>query len=171
MEKQLNSEDIRKMKQSNTMSVAEYRQKMQSSGRSVKHGSPEHDAQVQVFQWAELMSNKYPELKLLMAIPNGAFYGTGNNRGMWAIAKKMKAEGVRKGVPDIFLPIPVMDVANSYMKAGLWIEMKAGKNKPKEEQKWWLEQLDEYGYRVEVCYGFQEAVDVISSYLRINLDE
>lgn len=148
------------------MSVAEYKKKMQGSGRSVKHGSPEHDAQVEVFQWAELMSNKYEELKLLMAIPNGASYGGGGGR--WNIAKRMKAEGVRSGVPDIFLPIPVVFPAEGLVKAGCWIEMKAGKNKLTPEQTWWMDRLSEYGYRTAICYSAKEAITALSEYLRLD---
>jgi len=146
------------IKSKNVMSIEEYRKK--TSSKSKKRGSPEHDEQVRVFEWAEVMSNKCPELELLMAIPNGAYYG-----GHWSVAHKMKAEGVKKGVPDIFLPVGRCDDDNEY---GLWIEMKVGYNKTSDEQDWWLGKLEDQGYRVRVCYGYEEAVEEICDYLNLN---
>ena len=155
---------------SDTMSVQEYLAMQGGSGK--KKGSPEHDEQVKVFEWAEIASLKFPALKMLLAIPNGAFYG-----GHWSVANKMKAEGVKKGVPDIFLPVKKIDVglevvvndelSEQFGKVwcGLWIEMKAGKNKPSEQQKWWLEQLEKQGYVTRVCYSAEEAIDEIAEYL------
>ncbi|MDD4381748.1 MAG: VRR-NUC domain-containing protein [Candidatus Dojkabacteria bacterium] len=152
-----------------TMTIDEYKALQGKSGK--KKATPEHDEQVALFYWAELNSNKIPSLKLLMAIPNGASYGGGGGR--WNIAKRMKDEGVKKGVPDVFLPVPMMYMDENTneigkVSAGLWIEMKAGKNKTSDEQDWWIEQLREAGYRVEVCYSSQEAIDVITDYLDLN---
>lgn len=144
---------------SNTMSVQEYLAMQGKSGK--KKGSPEHDEQVKVFEWASIMSNKIPELQLLMAIPNGAFYG-----GHWSVANKMKAEGVKSGVPDIFLPIVKERSELAYeVDSGLWIEMKAGKNKPSDEQRWWLKELEKQGYVTRVCYSAEEAIEEIENYL------
>lgn len=54
----------------------------------------EHWEQVQLFEWSENL----PELKLMHAIPNG---GKRDIR----VALKLKEEGVKPGVPDIFLPL------------------------------------------------------------------
>ena len=48
---------------------------------------------------------------------------------------------------------------------GLYIEMKAGKNKPSKEQKEWINSLQEEGYAACVCYGWLEAREVIEKYL------
>jgi len=146
---------------SDTMSVQEYLAMQGSGGR--KKGSPEHDEQVKVFEWAEITSLKFPALKMLLAIPNGAFYG-----GHWSVANRMKAEGVKKGVPDIFLPVSTNELED--YKCGLWIEMKAGKNKPSEQQKWWLEQLEKQGYVTRVCYSAEDAIEEIEDYLSFNQD-
>ena len=118
----------------------------------------EHQHQVALFQWAKMMSSKYPELQLLFAIPNESF---GSNK--WAIIrmKYLKAEGLKPGVPDVFLPVPRGGFH------GLFIEMKVGKRKPTEKQRWWIENLKKQGYKVEVCYSFQEARDLLLEYLGI----
>jgi len=147
------------------MTVAEYL--AQQNKQKPKREHPEHDEQVALFLWAELNKRKIPALELLLAIPNGAFYG-----GHWSVARRMKEEGVKKGVPDVFLPMPMIymdkDKNVTSVNAGLWIEMKSGKNRPSPEQKWWIEKLRAVGYRVEVCYSCDEAIDVINDYLDIN---
>ena len=145
------------------MTVAEYRKRKEGSK---KKGSPEHDEQVFLFEWANIMANKYPELKFLFAIPNGG------QRNV-VVATRMKAEGVKSGVPDVFLPVPFSRANKSTgeiedLKAGLWIEMKVGSNKPSANQKEWLDFLEESGYQVEVCYSGREAVNTIIDYLMLD---
>lgn len=135
---------------SETMSVQEYRERMSSS--KTKRQDHEHQEQVYLFNWAAIMEGRYPELALLFAIPNG-----GQRHVL--VAMKMKAEGVKSGVPDLFLPV----ARGNYH--GLFIEMKAGKNKTSEKQNEWIEKLTKQGYMVEVCYGSEEAQDLLISYL------
>mgnify|MGYP000941618928 FL=1 len=152
------------MKKNNTMTVAEFRAMQGKKGS--KRSTPEHDEQVALFFWAELNKNKVPELELLLAIPNGAYYG-----GHWSVANRMKEEGVKKGVPDIFLPVPMTYLNEGQvvgMKAGLWIEMKAGKNKTSPDQDWWIGKLRDMGYRVEVCYSAEDAIKIIKEYLDLS---
>jgi hypothetical protein len=119
----------------------------------------EHGHQAAIFCWAQ--QSGIEELKWLFAVPNG-FYGTAAQKS------KMKAEGLRPGVPDIWLPVPMrfMDdngVRNNY--CGLVIELKVGKNKPSTEQQEWIDYLNDNGYRAIVCYGWESARDTILMYL------
>ena len=114
----------------------------------------EHDEQVALFQRIKLLANKYPELHLLFAIPNGG------HRHL-AVAKKLKAEGVKAGVPDLCLPVPKGQFH------GLWIEMKVKPNRTTQSQRKWLTALHEQGYKTKVCYGQDEAWDCIMEYLDI----
>ena len=123
--------------------------------------SPEHDEQRALFSWAALMSKQIPELAYLFAVPNGA-------RTSMSVAKKLKAEGLKAGVPDIFLPVPKVDFwetkdGNDYH--GLWIEMKAAKGKLSADQKRWITFLESQGYKCCVCYSWLQAKDVILTYL------
>ena len=148
----------------NIMTIAEYKALQGKKGG--KRSTPEHDEQVALFFWAELNKNKVPELELLLAIPNGAYYG-----GHWSVANRMKEEGVKKDVPDIFLPVPMTYLNEGQvvgMKAGLWIEMKAGKNKTSPDQDWWIGKLRDMGYRVEVCYSAEDAIKIIKEYLDLS---
>lgn len=77
-----------------------------------------------------------------------------------AIVKAKKA-GARKGVPDLFLPVP----CGQYH--GLYIEMKrikGGKLYP--EQKDWLKNLSDLGYMAVICKGHEEAIAVIIEYMK-----
>lgn len=110
--------------------------------------------QVRVINWARAYAADFPELKLLFHIPNG---GSRNRLE----AQNLKAQGVKAGVPDLFLPVPMGKFH------GLFIEMKFGKNKTTEKQDWWLEELKAQGYETDICYGADEAMDTIAGYLGI----
>ena len=108
-----------------------------------------------LFQWAGLAEQQYPELKLLHHIPNG-----GKRDARTAV--NLKREGVKAGVPDICLPV----ARGQYH--GLYIELKAGKNKTSTKQKEWLNALSKEGYATKVCYGWVEARETIEGYLSLN---
>jgi hypothetical protein len=116
----------------------------------------EHGHQAAIFCWAQ--QSGIEELKWLFAVPNG-FYGTAAQKS------KMKAEGLRPGVPDIWLPVPINDAGVWLGYHGLVIELKVGKNKATDEQKKWLDYLSNSGYRCALCYGWESARDVILEYL------
>lgn len=112
----------------------------------------EEQMQADVFQWAEWQSKKHPELAYMFHIPNGGYRHK-------ATAARMKRAGQKAGVPDIFLP------ASRGAKHGLFIELKAGKNKPTEKQKEYIAFLNKQGYAAAVCFSFDEAINVILNYL------
>lgn len=121
------------------------------------HGS-ESEEQQALFQWAVMMKKRFPELSLLYHIPNGGARSKGT-------AGRLKAEGVKSGVPDVCLPV----ARGKYH--GLYIEMKVGNNKPTQNQIIWIDALINQGYQAKVCYGWQEASNVIERYLRGMDDE
>ena len=69
------------------------------------------------------------------------------------------------GVPDLCLPVP----AGGFH--GLYIEMKFGKNKPTEKQRWWLEQLEKQGYKAVVCWSAESVIKEIITYLGVKESE
>ena len=87
--------------------------------RTVNMRQLERAEQIALFTWAAWQSSKYPELKLMFAIPNG-----GSRHPIEAV--NLKTSGVKAGGPDIFLP-----VARGEYKC-LWVEMKSEKGKKKE---------------------------------------
>ena len=113
----------------------------------------EAQEQTWLMQWARYAAIKWPELDLLYHCPNGG----GRSK---VEAARLKAQGVKPGVPDLCLPVS----RGGYH--GLYIELKRQKHGTLSlEQKEWIERLIVQGYRVEVCHGFQEAADVIEDYL------
>lgn len=108
--------------------------------------------QMALFQWANIATQKYPDLKLMHHVPNG---GKRDAR----TATSLKRQGVKAGVPDIVLPVG----RGGYF--GLYIELKTGKNKTTVKQQEWIRKLQDNNYCVEVCYGWLEARDVIEKYL------
>lgn len=114
----------------------------------------EAEEQTQIFDWAMYMAKEKPELEMLYHVPNG---GKRDIR----VAKKLKREGVKAGVPDIVLPV----ARGGYH--GLYIELKVGKNKPTTLQKEWLEKLEQEGYYATWCVGSKHAIEVIENYLQM----
>ena len=114
----------------------------------------EAQEQTWLMQWANAMSVlRYPELELLHHIANG---GSRNK----IEGRHLKEQGVKAGVPDMFLPV----AKNGWH--GLYIEMKrtvGGVVSP--EQKRWIDKLRMQKYRVEVCKGFHAAADIIEAYM------
>ena len=112
----------------------------------------ESDEQQALFRWSKLMQAQYPELSLLHAI------GNGGKRNVIE-ATRMKREGVKAGVSDIFLP-----VARSGFH-GLYIELKVKGGKLSEPQEWWITETTKQGYYSVVCVGWVEASEILKGYL------
>lgn len=115
----------------------------------------ESQEQQNLFKAIAYMQNTYPELKWLYHVPNGGLRDI-------RVAKKLKAEGVKSGVPDLVLPIP------RYPFHGLYIEMKKTKGgRVSKDQREWLDFLKEQNYMVEVAKGCDEALEILMEYLKL----
>ena len=114
----------------------------------------EHQEQTALFKWAALAAKSYPGLELMFAVPNGSRCNIG-------AAVKLKAEGVKKGIPDVFLPVPWGG------KPGLFIEMKRVRGgQLSSAQKEVIGTLRAWGYAVEVCPGFEADKTAIEEYFK-----
>lgn len=110
-------------------------------------------------------ANAVPELRWLHAIGNGG--SRGDNATSRAIrGGQMKAEGVKAGVADCFLPV------RRGVWPGLYIEMKkpsvrtkSGEGGLSVEQKEFRDFVQSQGYGWVVCYDWMEAVAIIKQYL------
>ena len=109
----------------------------------------ESHIQISCVRWFRL---RYPK-KIIFAIPNGG------KRGI-ITATIMKNEGVLAGIPDLFIPEPTHDYH------GLFIEMKKPKGIISPAQKEIIKDLKDRNYRVEVCYSFDEFIQIVDNYLR-----
>jgi len=113
---------------------------------SVSKTSPsEHSEQVGFINWFRV---KYPNV-LIFAIPNG-------EKRAITVAKRLKAEGVVRGIPDLLIP-----------QWTLWVEMKrisGGRLSP--EQKAMIQYLEGIGQKVIVAKGAADASKQILEYLK-----
>lgn len=126
----------------------------------------QHEAADQraLFYWMWANRGKHKALSLAYAIPNGGL----RNK---AVAGKLKAEGVKSGVPDICLPWPMhgSQWPHGQGYGALYIELKHGDNKPTEEQKWWMTELNAAGNLAVVCYGWESAARMVCKYLGVEI--
>lgn len=112
----------------------------------------EHEEQKTLISMCDWNAGRYPALRMLYAVPNGSDRHP-------AVAGKLRAEGVRPGVPDLVLAVS----RNGYH--GLYLEMKTATGRPSKAQTEWIERLQAEGYRAVVCRGWQAAWAEISTYL------
>lgn len=113
----------------------------------------EHDLQASIIAECNLRANQNPIWGKIFAVPNGG------DRNL-LVAKKLKAEGVRRGVPDLMLLAP----RRGYH--GLVIELKVGRNRPTQEQSEWLQWFASQGYYAVTAYDDSAvAIAVIEWYI------
>ena len=96
----------------------------------------EHDEQVGFVVW---FRSRFPGV-LILAVPNGGKRHPGT-------ARKLKAEGVVPGVPDLFVP-----------EWSLWVEMKRAKGgRLSPDQRQVIAYLEGIGHSVIVGHGAEDA--------------
>lgn len=122
------------------------------AGAKAKPVISEDAIQAQVITWARRQSKVYPELSWLFHVPNG-----GQRHA--AVAAKLRGQGVKPGVPDLFLPVP------RFGCHGLWIEMKTQDGRLSKEQKDWIAYLTAAGYQAKVCRSLEDALAALTAYL------
>jgi hypothetical protein len=126
---------------------------MRGKMQAARLTATEHQEQVGLFDWINKVGHRtHPDLLDAFAIPNGG-------HRFHAVAAKLKAEGVKAGVWDVLLPVPIDPFP------GLWVEMKAGKNKCTENQLDWARRMKRHGYAMAVCYSWEGAVQAMVDYL------
>lgn len=91
-------------------------------------------------------------------LPNGKWVTTGEGG-------KLKEMGVRKGVADLFIPVP----RGGYH--GPWIELKVdmsrfggSKSYPGKAQKQFLKRMSQMGYAVAVAWSLDEFMQYVNDY-------
>ena len=114
----------------------------------------EHKIQSAIVSMAKQLEYRNPDIALLFAIPNG-----GNRDAITGAI--MKREGVKSGVPDMMLPVPMGDYC------GLFIEVKTPKGRLSANQKAWIAALKKAGHKCIVVRSPTEAIDEILEYLSL----
>jgi len=109
-----------------------------------------------VLDWA----SNYRQLDWLHAIPNGAVLA-GDARKRAIQMSNLKAQGLKTGVADLFLPLPVSPYH------GLYIEMKTKGGKQSDRQSEFEDFCTLVGYKYVLCYSSIEAIEQIRGYAGI----
>lgn len=123
--------------------------------------------QMALFCWAALpeQQKRYPELKWLHHIPNGGSRGD-TERSRKIEGGKLKAQGVKKGVLDLMLPVQRGGFC------GLYIEMKKPEQRTAKNGGLSDDQLEfgnfviTQGYKCVACYSWIEAANELEIYLK-----
>lgn len=118
---------------------------------SVFHRS-EYQEQCAVFDWSKMNEHKYPCLKLLF----GSLMGV---KLPVRVLAMMKRAGMKKGKPDIQLPVPRGGFC------GLWIELKVRPNDTTPEQNEKLQHLAHEGNAAYKIYGAAGTIRIIEAYI------
>jgi hypothetical protein len=118
--------------------------------------------QIALFAWIDANAHRHPALAWVFHPANGEYRHP-------ATAGRLKAMGVRPGVPDVLLPCIAKDAVAGVEYVGLAIELKRSdhSNNPTVQQNEWLSWLDSQQWRCVVCYGAAEAINVICEYLEV----
>lgn len=116
----------------------------------------EHIEQVKVIKWwrGHYADYELPEM-VLFAIPNAG-------KRSLHVGEAMRAEGLRKGAPDLLLMTP----RSTHL--GLAIEMKPSRGNGgtwEKEQQEFCALLQGQGYQYSLCRGADEAIATIKAYL------
>jgi hypothetical protein len=112
--------------------------------------------QEQVFKWVYANQIRVQELELCNASLNGVKVGPKTRN-------KLKGQGLRKGWPDIDLPV------KRFPFSGLRIELKrVSGGRVSEEQKRIHRLLEQQGCKVVVCKGWRTAVTCMADYLGVD---
>ncbi len=104
------------------------------------------------FIWLDLASGTNEILSYAFHPANGGKRSKGE-------AGKLKAMGVKKGVPDILLPMPWRGYS------GLAVELKSQEGKLTPEQADWLDQAKQGGYLTAVCRDLECFIAVAKNFL------
>ncbi|CAN8140347.1 VRR-NUC domain-containing protein [uncultured Thiomicrorhabdus sp.] len=107
----------------------------------------EHEEQKGFINW---FRHKFPHL-LIFAVPNG-------EKRAISVAKRLKAEGVLAGVPDLFILLPDGETLILEMK-----REKGGRLSP--QQKDFISKSETLGHTVLIGYGAKDASEKVLSYL------
>lgn len=110
----------------------------------------------------EMLATLQLQTRPRMRIASGLIYAIPNGGHRNAItARKMKAEGVRAGMPDLCLPMANGDAH------GLYIEVKTKTGTIQKNQRAMHELLRAQGYRVEVVRSVPAFIQLIADYLSV----
>lgn len=122
----------------------------------------EREEQATYFGWLHYLKHDTVRVgEFAFAIPNGSYLaGDASRRAIQGAA--LRRQGVRAGVPDVCLALPVKPWH------GLFLEFKrigAPRPQPGDDQSIWHARLRMMGFYVAVVFGFEQAKAITLEYL------
>lgn len=147
-----------------SISLQEYRSLLAASPGKIspvkkRRQSVEEALHRACIEWAMLNRARYPALSWLIHVPNGGRRPRGE-------AGKLKALGVKKGVPDLLLPLP----SPNGRWLGLAAELKSPSSRLSEEQATWLKKLSANGWLTGTVRSLDEFVTMINIFMKETLE-
>ena len=124
---------------------------MTHSTKKFRRGAEEIQMMV-FFDYCRAMSHMHPAYGMAFHIPN-------ERKASIQRRVALKRAGLKKGVPDICVPVP-----NEKYHA-LYIEMKVKPNKPSPEQLELLSQLNSQGNYAILCWSASAAMEILDNYI------
>jgi len=139
---------------------------------SARRNQTEGVEQAAVIAWAQSKLRDWPELKFLFHTPNGGARNV-------VVAGQLKAMGVKRGVPDLLLPLVCWIYKDDagvvggvkHVRNGLAVEMKSDTGALTPEQKEWFAHLTAQGWVCTVARSAEEAITALASYLAGDFDK
>ena len=138
--------------------------------RRYKRGH-EDIAHMAVIRWADspVVRDQYPDLAYLFHPANGGARDS-------ATAGKLKAMGVRRGVPDLLLPVPRGRYVGCAIELKVWkgshepadpTDPTKYRTMPSENQLDWLDRLQRSGWHTSLQWGAEAAITALRDYLNL----
>jgi len=143
-----------------------------SAGGKVQKRGHEDKAQMEVIRWADSPSVRdlYPDLHWLFHPDNG---GSRDPAG----AGKLRAMGVRRGVPDLLLPVRRGRFVGCAIELKVWkgspdpvdpSDSTKYRTMPSENQLAWISHLTSSGWSASVQWGAPDAIEALKNYLSLS---
>jgi hypothetical protein len=121
-------------------------------------GASETQEHCALMDWIRMHPNIH---KYTIHIANERYLNVQSNPELWAVGSKLKKMGVKKGVSDFFFACPKGEYH------GLWLELKAGKNKATKEQQDFINLMTSVGYLAVCVTGCDTAISFIKEYFSL----
>jgi hypothetical protein len=115
----------------------------------------EHDEQVALFVWLDRYTARVPDFAKAFAVPNGGFRHI-------RTAGRLKAEGVKPGIPDVLILVARCGFL------GLMIEMKRPGGSLSPSQADWQFTFTKDGFKVVLATTWQQAREHICTYFELD---
>jgi len=112
----------------------------------------EGQEQAALFGFLTRIESRLPVVRWAFHVPNGGARHV-------ATARRLKREGVKRGVPDIWLPV------RREPFVGFVCELKVKGGRTSQEQHAWLAHLETQGWCAAICWGWQAAARELLRYL------